>query len=87
MSHKTESASAGAIYRRHMDGDDASGSGSDSATTTSELEIEDDLLERAKAAYPACSTRRELVRRVFERGVCARERDLERGRNLPRNRG
>lgn len=56
-------------------------------TTTSEIEIEDDLLDRAKAAYPACSTRRELVRRVFERGLCARERELEARDRQPRDRG
>ena len=48
-------------------------------TTTCQVEIEDDLLERAKEAYPATSSRRELVRRAFERGLCERERDLWHG--------
>lgn len=45
-------------------------------TTTGELEIEDGILARAERAYPACATRRELFRRVFEKGVCARECEL-----------
>jgi hypothetical protein len=47
------------------------------STTTGTLEIEDDLLERAHNVYPAAATRTELFRRIFEKGVCARERELQ----------
>ena len=39
-------------------------------------EIEADLLARAREAYPATRNKNELVRRLIERGLMAREREL-----------
>lgn len=55
---------------------DNDGTPTKNGTTITDLEIEDDLLDRAQSVYPATSTRRELVRRVFERGVRARETEI-----------